>query len=284
MLLERVVSLDEMALNGASSPAAGPPLLLLHGVGRRWQDFAPILPALTQRWQTHALDFRGHGGSGRCPGRYRVCDYAADVVRMVRTQWTGPAVLYGHSLGALVAAWVAAEVPRGVRAVILEDPPGADWLARLGQTSYSALFAGFRALAGRDRSVSETARLLADLPVGPADDPAALRLGDRRDATSLRFTAHCLRDVDPEVFTPLLENRWLEGYAVPEVMRGIRCPALLLCADERAGGMLPAHEAAALAGLIADCTRIDLPGVGHLVHWTETEQTMRLVLGFLESL
>src|SRR5262249_28924121 len=37
------------------APAGAPPLVLLHGVARRWQDFTPLLPALACRWQVHAL-------------------------------------------------------------------------------------------------------------------------------------------------------------------------------------------------------------------------------------
>src|SRR5437762_336652 len=57
-------------LNVASGPDSGPPAVLLHGVARRWQDFLPILPALTLRWHVHAIDFRGHGRSGRAAGAY----------------------------------------------------------------------------------------------------------------------------------------------------------------------------------------------------------------------
>src|ERR1700720_1713467 len=99
MLRERLVSLDGVSLNGAAGDVQRPPLLLLHGVGRRWQDFAPAWPSLGERWEIHAFDFRGHVAAGLSPGRYRVCDYAAAIVRLTRTQLTEPAVLYGHSLG-----------------------------------------------------------------------------------------------------------------------------------------------------------------------------------------
>ena len=68
------------------------------------------------------------------------------------------------------------------------------------------------------------------------------------------------------------------------VFSGVHCPTLLLRADERSGGMLARNDGERLAGLMSDCTLIDLPGVSHLIHWTQTETTLRLVLGFLESL
>ena len=35
---------------------------------------------------------------------------------------------------------------------------------------------------------------------------------------------------------------------------------------------------------MADGVVVDVPGVGHLIHWSAAETTARLVLGFLESL
>src|SRR5687767_921873 len=98
-------------LNVSTGPATGPPLVLLHGVTRRWQDYAPLLPTLTLRWHVHALDFRGHGKSDRtAEGAYRVADYVADAAALLRDVGK-PSVVYGHSLGAMVAAGVAAAEP-----------------------------------------------------------------------------------------------------------------------------------------------------------------------------
>jgi pimeloyl-ACP methyl ester carboxylesterase len=282
MFTERT-SPGEVPLHVASGPPAGPPLLLLHGATRRWQDFAPLLPALACRWQVHALDLRGHGRSGRAPGRYFVADHVRDVSGFVRTQLTQPVVVYGHSLGGLVALALAAEMPERVRGVVLEEPPGPSFVCGIGQTSYQAVFSGMRDLAGPGRDVPAVARALADLRL-PWPGVGTVRLGDLRDATSLRFSARCLQDLDPDALTPLLEGRWLEGYDPEAVCRGVRCPALLLRADEARGGMLPRDDAVRLAGLMADCTLIDLPGAGHLLHWLETATVLRLVVGFLESL
>ena len=61
------------------------------------------------------------------------------------------------------------------------------------------------------------------------------------------------------------------------------CPTLLLRGDDRLGGMLARPHAEEMAAAMADCTLIDVPGVGHLIHWLRAEDTLRLVVGFLES-
>ncbi len=284
MYIEHTFDAGGLTLNYAEGPESGPPLLLLHGVTRRWQDYVPLFPVLQTRWQVHALDWRGHGRSGRSPGRYQVIDYVQDILAFVQSRLDEPVVIYGHSLGALAASGVAARAPERVRAVILEDPPSEGLIRNIRQTGFYPFFTGMRELAGQGKTVAETTRLLAEmlLPSGLGQPP--VRLGNLRDATSLRFSARALQDLDPEVLTPLLEVRWLEGYDQRAVMAGVRCPALLLRADERYGGMMPAADVKQLTANMADCTVIDLPGAGHAVHWLEREKTIRYVVGFLESL
>lgn len=271
-----------LSLQAAISPGPGPPLVLLHGVLRSWRDFASLWPALLPRWQVFALDHRGHGGSDRCPGRYHVVDYAADVIQLLRTHLPEGVVLFGHSLGALVAAAAATACPERVRAVLLEDPPSAKFLTGVAGTPWHAVWTGMRELAGSGEPVAVVARKLAD--VRQPTPSGSIRLGDVRDAASLRFSARCLRDVDPEVFTPLLAGRWLDGFDVDHVFAGVRCPALLLRGDVSLGGMLDRAEAESLVERMAEGWLVDVPGVGHLIHVQAAETTVRLVLNFLESL
>ncbi len=281
MMTETTLDTGELALNLASGPPTGPPLLFLHGVTRRWQDFVTLLPPLSLRWQVHALDARGHGKSGRVPGKYRIVDYVRDTAAVLRSL-REPAVVFGHSLGALVAGVVAAELPELVRAVVLEDPPGPSVLRGLRQTPFAAMFAAMRPLAGHSRPLHEVSRELAEMRL-PGPGNTSYRLVDVRDPTSIRFVARCLQDLDADVLDEVLSGRWRDGYDADNVWTGVRCPALLLCGEEARGGMLPRGEARAIAGQMADCTLIEMPGVGHLIHWLEAEATLRFVAGFLEA-
>lgn len=268
------VALDESA-------GDGPPLVLLHGVARRGSDFAPLVPWLAP-WRTIAWDLRGHGASDRAAGQYRVVDYAADVVAWLRGADVPPAVLYGHSLGALVAAWAAAEVPDRVRAIVLEDPPGPGFLAHLDATPYGPMFEVMERLAGRGGSVAPLAAELAATRLGPAAD--APRLADVRDAASIRFSAACLQHVDREVFAPLRAGRWLDARAWLGSLARVCCPALLLRGEVARGGMLPEAEARELLAALPDATDVAFPGAGHLLHWQQTEAAVRAVLSFLHTL
>src|SRR5262245_7391444 len=157
MLTEFDLTDGPVSLHVTAGPANGPPLVMWHGVGRRGIDFLPLVPALATRWHLHFVDHRGHGESARAPGHYFAIEHVEDALAVLA--WLGrPAVLFGHSLGALVVAGAAAKRPELVRAVILEDPPTSSSLTRLEETSYYPTFQAMRRLAGPGRSVADVAK------------------------------------------------------------------------------------------------------------------------------
>jgi pimeloyl-ACP methyl ester carboxylesterase len=258
-----------------------PPLLCLHGVTRGWQSFLPLIPTLALRWQVYAIDHRGHGQSGRAGG-YLAIDYAPDVVSFLREEIKRPAVVYGHSLGAMVAAAVAAKAPDLVRAVILEDPPFDTMGARIEDYPLYSYFSAAESLAGNGMTIQQLVEALGKTEINTSNGKVALRTV--RDASALRFTAKCLQRLDPAVMKPIVESRWLSGYDLPGIARRIQCPTLVMQADAGLGGMLTDEDALLLESLIADVTRVKVNGVGHQIHTTVPDAALRIMLGFLESL
>lgn len=284
MLNEQFFHHRGLNLNFATGPRNGPALIFFHGVTRRWQSFVPLIPTLSTRWHIHALDHRGHGLSSRAKLEYLVRDYVRDAVAFVQEQVQGPAVLYGHSLGAMVAAGVAAELPGQVQAAILEDPPFGTMGTRIGQSALLSYFAGVQPFAESTLPVGALARQLAEIPLTTPGKTGSIRLGDTRDMASLRFTARCLKQLHREVLSPIVAGRWMEGFDWAAVSAKIECPALLLQADLSVGGMLTDDDAVEAERLMPDCVRVRLPKVGHLIHWLQTDTCLRLVNSFLESL
>jgi pimeloyl-ACP methyl ester carboxylesterase len=273
-----------VVLNLAEGPAAGSPIVLLHGVARRWQDFSLIVPALAVRWTVHAIDFRGHGRSGRVARGYRVIDYVPDIVTFLRDRLTEPALVLGHSLGAMVAAAVAAQAPELVRAVVLEDPPLEMMGKRFGETLYRDLFVAFRNLAGSTRPIEDLAREIAQTAVILPGETVPTLLGGLRDAASIRFSAACLRRLDPQVLDPALDGSWIDGYDCDATLTHVVCPALFLQGDFALGGFLPDPVAREAASKLCRGTHIKMEGVGHQIHAMQAVAMMRLVVDFLESL
>lgn len=281
---EDFVSLGQVSCHSLRTTADGPPFVLFHGVTRDWQTFLPLLPALTNRWQVLAPTFRGHGCSSRVTGAYRVTDYVHDAVAYLLLQLDEPAIVYGHSLGAMVAAAVAAEVPEAVRAVILEDPPFDTMGQRIASTPLHSYFTGMQQFAGSTRPLPELAELVAELEFDDPGTGCRTRLKEVRDAAAVRYTASCLACLDPQVLEPIVAGTWLDGYDRDAILRRIRCPALLLQADPTAGGMLPDTEARLVESLIPDCTWVRYAAASHLLHGVRTQEVLNTVHNFLAAL
>ncbi|MDX3886281.1 MAG: alpha/beta fold hydrolase [Sphingomonas sp.] len=104
-------------------PAAGRPVLLLHGGGqtrRAWDATADVLAKRGFRCTT--LDLRGHGESAWSPdGIYRLELFAEDV-RHVISEIGGAPILIGASLGGLSSMLACGEEPRApLSALVLVD-------------------------------------------------------------------------------------------------------------------------------------------------------------------
>ena len=154
---ERTFDTGEVVLNYAEGPPNGLPLVLLHGLGRRWQVFLPLIPSLSVRWHIFAPDLRGHGKSARVARGYSGNEYGEDVARLLRERARGAAVIFGHSLGGMLGMWLASNHPELVRALILGDNTIVTGRG-IRNLMYRALFTGLRDVArcgGSLESVAE---------------------------------------------------------------------------------------------------------------------------------
>jgi pimeloyl-ACP methyl ester carboxylesterase len=98
MLHEKSFDAGIVTINYAEGPPSGPPVVLLHRGGDRWQYFQPLLPALTPRGHLYALDLRGHGKLGRVPGSYPPEEYVGDVTAFLERQLDEPAIVQREAL------------------------------------------------------------------------------------------------------------------------------------------------------------------------------------------
>lgn len=100
--------------------ADGPEVLMVHGLGARWQVFTPLFAQFRDEYACYACDLRGHGESDRS-GRYRIGDFVDDVARFIEAVMRPPVHLYGHSLGGWVALRLAADRPDLVAGLVIAD-------------------------------------------------------------------------------------------------------------------------------------------------------------------
>ena len=101
---------------------AGQPLVLLHGWPQTSRAWRHVMAALAQRFTVVAPDLRGTGASDLAEDGYGKLNQAEDMRGVLAAlDLTGPAVVVGHDIGAMVAiAWAAAH-PEDLSAVVLLD-------------------------------------------------------------------------------------------------------------------------------------------------------------------
>ncbi|KAB1109601.1 alpha/beta fold hydrolase [Micromonospora aurantiaca] len=103
----------------------GPPVVLLHGIGRTLDDFTALHTALARDHLVLAVDLPGHGGSAPLDGPHTLPALAAAVARFLdAAEVTGPAHLVGNSLGGAVAMRLAVDTPRRVASLALLNSAG----------------------------------------------------------------------------------------------------------------------------------------------------------------
>jgi lipase len=107
---------------------AGPPpdsadcvVLAAHGVTASLMTWVTVARELDGRVCLLAPDLRGRGRSATLPGPYGMAAHVADLIAVLDHVGTASAVLMGHSMGAYVAARLAAEQPERAAGLVLLD-------------------------------------------------------------------------------------------------------------------------------------------------------------------
>jgi pimeloyl-ACP methyl ester carboxylesterase len=286
-MIEAKFDTGPVTLNYAEGPEAGPPLVLLHGGSARWQYFDDILPELAARWHVFAPDLRGHGRSGRTPGRYAIRDYADDVSAFLQ-KVSGPASLFGHSLGGMVALMTADQCPDWVNAVVVGDSPldAKAWQARTGDRQ-RAQIRSWQALAGGGHSIEAIMAGLKDSPmvVPGQSQPLPLRMRDvfADDDGVYAHLAHRLYHNDPAMIGMLLDDfdQAMAGYDLERLGPSIECPVLLLQADARLGSATTDDEVARALAILPRASHKRFPGLSHRLFIEDKAAVLQAVEEFL---
>jgi lipase len=107
---------------------AGPPadsaecvVLAAHGVTASLMAWLTVARELDERICLLAPDLRGRGRSATLPPPYGMAAHVADLIAVLDHVGAGSAVLTGHSMGAYIAARLAAEQPERAAGLVLLD-------------------------------------------------------------------------------------------------------------------------------------------------------------------
>lgn len=107
----------------ASSHAARPPLLCMHGLTRNARDFAPLAQHLAGEWRLIVPEMRGRGMSEYAKDymTYNPLTYVADIEALLAQEEIERFVAVGTSLGGLMTMLLAAKDAARLAGAILND-------------------------------------------------------------------------------------------------------------------------------------------------------------------
>lgn len=193
----------------------GTPLLFIHGLGSSTSGWGNQVPAFSKNYRVITFDVRGHGQSDKPRGPYSITMFAEDAVALMDSLQITPAHVVGISMGGAIALQLAVDYPEKVKS-----------LAVVNMTS-ELLIQTFKE---RFEFWMRTAivRLLGMRKMG---EVLAKRLFPKPEQEELRR-------VFPEMWAEndkrayLASLNALVGWSVTERLGSIRCPTLVITADE----------------------------------------------------
>lgn len=253
-------------------PATAPLAFLLHGLPGGAEDWDRLSPLLRQAgFRTMAVDRPGYGGSGADP--LPVDAQVEAYARVLRERGGRPALVVGHSYGAIPAAALASRYPElvgalGLLAPALREtrgmPPGTDAVAGLVLRPAVAAFARATLLSSAGRALIANA---AD-PTSFAPDPVdADHLAGVRDRT-LQWGA---------VRSFFLEAKVLSAEAsrVEPRLGTLQTPAVVVHA--RGDRVVEPAAGARTANAIPRCRLHQIDG-GHMLTISRADEVARILV------
>jgi pimeloyl-ACP methyl ester carboxylesterase len=102
----------------------GPPVVLIHGVTGTCDQWATVLPLLSERYSVVAPDLLGHGQSAKPRGDYSLGAYASGIRDLVVGLGHERVTVVGHSLGGGIAMQFAYQFPERCERLVLVSSGG----------------------------------------------------------------------------------------------------------------------------------------------------------------
>ncbi len=242
-----------------------PTVLMLHGIFRRSDDFDELHARLGADFNVEAPDQLGHGAAPRAP-RYRIIDYADYLAPNLQDLANRPLILFGHSLGGVVALALADRYPECVQALILEDPPlFSIAAARRPQTRHYGFFHKLREMkrGPAARYTEEDWRAeIGDWPSGTPDQTNLSTFGP--DGVALR--ARQMMAFDIQAVESPLDGSMDEGFDAGALLAGLTCPTTILAGDPALGAVISLEDRVQIEAIGEPATLEIVPGVGHNIH------------------
>lgn len=283
-------------------------LLLIHGQGMAWEDYARVLPQLSEEFHVYVIDCHGHGSSSHEPSRYNCQLMTSDFVLFIEKVIGRPCIVSGHSSGGILAANIAATSPDNVLGLVLEDPPFFSVLPEEMQNTF-VWKDGFEVT---HRFVNQSTekyyvpyyfengyfwKLFQGLEQFPAETARKYSEKYQEECKKIWYMpygwTHGLLYIDEcdNAFSETFYNgTWFDGVSQEEILENIQCPCIYIKAKTSYGedGVLYAantdEDADKVIKLIDNCNFIEMNSSDHDIHFKYSQRFIEIIIEFSQTL
>ncbi|WP_420413871.1 alpha/beta fold hydrolase [Roseibium sp.] len=232
-------------------------VLLIHGVGLRAEAWNAQIDGLCGEFQMVAVDMPGHGESVPLDGPAYLAEFTARIARVL----DGPAVIIGHSMGAMIALDLAARTPDLVCGVV-------------------ALNAIYRRTTEAKRAVQQRSKALSNSGFQDYEPTLARWFGsDQSDAR--KACEYWLKTTDLQGYSAAYQVFAEEDGPSDDLLQGLSCPAVFMT-----GGLEPnstPEMSETMARLAPRGKAQVIADAAHMMPMTHPDQVNKALLDFVRE-
>jgi pimeloyl-ACP methyl ester carboxylesterase len=241
----------------AITSGSGPLIVMIHGVGLKAEAWGAQIEELSGTFCVIAVDLPGHGSSAHLSSVPNLTNFVDAIVGVI----DAPAVIIGHSFGAMIALELTARHPQLVRGVV-------------------ALNAIYR--RDQDAKAAVTARANSLDGVSVADLAGPLNRWFGEDASAEREACGSwLREADPAGYRHAYQVFAAQDGASDADLRSIHCPALFMTGEDEPNST-PAMSRA-MANISPRGKAEIIRGAAHMMPMTHAPQVNAILRDFSKA-
>ena len=242
---------------------SGQPLIFIHGLGSSTLDWEFQVPEFSKSYRVITFDLRGHGQSDKPTGPYHISMLAVDLAGLFQALNIPSAHLVGISLGGAVAFQFALDYPASVKTLtIVNSGPS------LGGTPEEA-----------QQEIERRVGIVKQLGMRAMGEALSPTLFPKPEQAALRETfVKRWAENDPRAY--IEATRSVLGWNVTDKLEKIKCPTLILAADQ---DYTPVAEKEAYVKLIPQARLVVISEAHHATSLEQPEKFNAALREFLDQ-
>jgi pimeloyl-ACP methyl ester carboxylesterase len=241
----------------------GQPLLFIHGLGSSLRDWEDQVPVFSKNYKVITLDLRGHGQTDKPKGPYSIAMFADDVAELIKSLKIGLVHVVGISLGGAIGFHLALDHPDITKSLTVVNMSASVPIKTFKEKQMFFLRVVIVKMMGM-RKMGEV--LAKRLFIKPDQEELRERMATRWAENDKKAYLNSLKTI--------------KNWSVKERLHEIKCPTLVVAADE---DYTPLDDKKEYTALIPNAKLVVIEDARHAVSVEKPEEFNTIVMDFLKQ-